>query len=152
MAHKLTDEKIAEFKCAFELFDKDGSGQISAEELATVLKNLNQKPSASDLKEMIDEIDTDGNGLIDFDEFVDIMASKMKDNDSEEEIAEAFKILDKENLNYITKFSLRQMAHSIGEEMTEEEINELFKDYCSSNNNQMNFSEFNDMMRLNKKE
>ncbi len=41
------------------------------------------------------QVDADGNGTIDFPEFLTLMARKMKDTDSEEEILEAFKVFDK---------------------------------------------------------
>ena len=41
---------------------------------------------------MINEVDADGNGTIDFPEFLTMMARKMKDTDSAEEIKEAFKV------------------------------------------------------------
>ena len=44
---------------------------------------------------MINEVDADGNGQIDFPEFLTMMARKMKDTDSEEEIREAFRVFDK---------------------------------------------------------
>ena len=44
---------------------------------------------------MINEVDADGNGTIDFPEFLTMMARKMKDTDSEEEIREAFRVFDK---------------------------------------------------------
>ena len=42
---------------------------------------------------MINEVDADGNGTIDFPEFLTMMARKMKDTDSEEEIREAFRYI-----------------------------------------------------------
>ena len=47
------------------------------------------------LQDMINEVDADGNGTIDFPEFLTMMARKMKDTDSEEEIREAFRVFDK---------------------------------------------------------
>ena len=47
------------------------------------------------LQDMINEVDADGNGTIDFAEFLTMMARKMKDTDSEEEIREAFRVFDK---------------------------------------------------------
>ena len=41
---------------------------------------------------MINEVDADGNGTIDFPEFLSLMARKMKDTDTEEELIEAFKV------------------------------------------------------------
>merc|ERR1711994_520443 len=96
MADQLTEEQIAEFKEAFSLFDKDGDGTITTKELGTVMRSLGQNPTEAELQDMINEVDADGNGTIDFPEFLTIMARKMKDTDSEEEIREAFRVSDKE--------------------------------------------------------
>eukprot|EP00624_Nannochloropsis_granulata_P000778 evm.model.NODE_13262_length_16184_cov_20.672207.2 len=91
-ATELTEEQIAEFKEAFSLFDKDGDGTITTKELGTVMRSLGQNPTEAELQDMINEVDADGNGTIDFPEFLTMMARKMKDTDSEEEILEAFKV------------------------------------------------------------
>lgn len=49
-----------EFREAFSLFDKDGSGNISGGELASVMKSLGQNPTAAELDELINEVDQDG--------------------------------------------------------------------------------------------
>ncbi|KAL0609776.1 Calmodulin [Plecturocebus cupreus] len=84
-----------EFKEAFSLFDKDGDGTITTKELGTVMRSLGQNPTEAELQDMINEVDADGNGTIDFPEFLTMMARKMKDTDSEEEIREAFRVFDK---------------------------------------------------------
>ena len=86
MAEQLTEEQIAEFKEAFSLFDKDGDGTITTKELGTVMRSLGQNPTEAELQDMINEVDADGNGTIDFPEFCTLMARKMKDTDSEEEL------------------------------------------------------------------
>ncbi|CAI4212163.1 unnamed protein product [Parascedosporium putredinis] len=74
MADSLTEEQVSEFKEAFSLFDKDGDGQITTKELGTVMRSLGQNPSESELQDMINEVDADNNGTIDFpDEEVDEM-------------------------------------------------------------------------------
>ena len=92
MADQLTEEQIAEFKEAFSLFDKDGDGTITTKELGTVMRSLGQNPTEAELQDMINEVDADGNGTIDFPEFLSLMARKMKDTDTEEELIEAFKV------------------------------------------------------------
>ena len=51
---------ITELREAFKLFDKDGDGSITAEELGTVMRNLGQFPSMDELNMMLKEIDIDG--------------------------------------------------------------------------------------------
>ena len=52
---------FSELKEAFHMFDKDGDGRISAKELGTVLRNMGHAPTDSELKDLIHEVDTDGN-------------------------------------------------------------------------------------------
>nr|XP_010939940.1 calmodulin isoform X1 [Elaeis guineensis] len=78
MAQHLTDEQIAKFKEVFSLFDKDGDGLITAKELDTVMRSLGQNPTEAELVDMINEVDADQNGAIDFHEFLNLMACKVK--------------------------------------------------------------------------
>ena len=52
---------MEEFKEAFELFDKDGDGRITCHELGIVMRSLGQQPTESELIDMVNEIDEDGN-------------------------------------------------------------------------------------------
>ena len=49
-----------EYKEAFSLFDRDGDGTITTEELGAVMRSLGQHPTESELQDMINEVDTDG--------------------------------------------------------------------------------------------
>ena len=53
-------------------------GCITVEELATVIRSLDQNPTEEELRDMITEVDADGNGAIEFAEFLNLMAKKMK--------------------------------------------------------------------------
>ena len=98
MVENLSEEKITEFRAAFELFDKDRDGKITTKEVGTLMRNLGQNPSEEELKQMIREVDLDGNGTIDFKEFLCLMVKKMKGTDTEEELIEAFKVFLKNEL------------------------------------------------------
>merc|ERR1719199_204337 len=121
-AADLTEEQKAEFKEAFALFDKDGNGKISVEELGTVMKNLGQNPTEEELNDMIKEVDKDGTGTIEFPEFLEMMASKVAGGmDSKEEMMEAFKVFDKDGSGKISKAELKTGMDS------KEEMMEAFK-------------------------
>lgn len=51
---------FSEFREAFRLFDKDGDGCITKEELGTVMRSLGQFARVEELQEMLSEIDVDG--------------------------------------------------------------------------------------------
>lgn len=95
--------------------DIDGDGTITTKELGTVMRSLGQNPTEAELQDMINEVDADGNGTIDFPEFLTMMARKMRDTDSEEEIKEAFKVFDKDGNGYINAAELRHVMTNLGQ-------------------------------------
>ncbi|KAG6506705.1 calmodulin-like [Zingiber officinale] len=146
MAEHLTEEQIAEFKEAFSLFDKDGDGCITTKELGTVMRSLGQNPTEAELRDMISEVDADQNGTIDFPEFLNLMARKMKDADSEEELMEAFKVFDKDSNGFISAQELRHVMTSLGEKLTDEEVDEMIREADIDGDGQVNYQEFVQMM------
>ena len=146
MAADLTDEQIAEFKEAFALFDKDGDGTITTKELGTVMRSLGQNPTEAELQDMINEVDADGNGTIDFPEFLNLMARKMKDTDSEEELQEAFKVFDKDGNGTISAAELRHVMTNLGEKLTDEEVDEMIREADVDGDGEVNYEEFVKMM------
>ena len=62
----------------FFFFGIKFTGYITMEELATVILSLNENPTKEEVQDMIGEVDGDGNGSIDFEDFLKIMARKMK--------------------------------------------------------------------------
>ncbi|KAL2463754.1 Calmodulin-like protein 11 [Forsythia ovata] len=146
MADVLSEEQIVEFKEAFSLFDKDGDGCITIEELATVIRSLDQNPTEEELEDIINEVDSDGNGTIEFPEFLNLMASQIKENDAEEELKEAFKVFDKDQNGYISANELRQVMINLGEKLTDEEVEQMIKEADLDGDGQINYDEFVQMM------
>ena len=64
---------------------------------------------------MIKEVEAKGQSNIDFPEFLTLMARKMQDTDSEEEIKEAFRVFDKDNSGYISAAELRHVMTNLGQ-------------------------------------
>merc|ERR1711862_89291 len=123
---------------AFLLFDKDGDGTITTKELGTVMRSLGQTPTEAELLDMINEVDSDGSGTIDFAEFLNLMARKMKDADSEEELMEAFKVFDKDGNGFISAAELRHVMTNLGEKLTEDEVDEMIKEADFDGDGQVN--------------
>lgn len=74
---ELTEEQKEVIKEAFMLFDTDGSGAIDAKELKEALRCLGFEATNADVKAMMTELDLDGSGNIDLDEFMIMMRKKM---------------------------------------------------------------------------
>ncbi|TVY59600.1 Calmodulin [Lachnellula suecica] len=73
MANYLSDEEIAIWKHEFDQYDADKGGNISVEEFAQAMAKSGQKSSEEEIAQMIKEVDIDGDGTINFDEFIAMM-------------------------------------------------------------------------------
>ncbi|KAG6750638.1 hypothetical protein POTOM_045146 [Populus tomentosa] len=146
MADVLTGKQIAEFQEAFCLFDKDGDGRITFEELATVIKSLDHGATEEELRHMIKEADVDGNGTIEFGEFRNLMARKIKENDADDELKEAFKVFDKDQDGYISPNELRHAMISLGEQLTDKELELMIQVADLDGDGRVNYEEFMRMM------
>jgi calmodulin len=142
MSEQLTEEKMGILREAFEIFDKDKDGYITIKELGEIMTNLGHKPSDAELQDMINEVDIDGNGNIDFKEFLGLMARKMRDADTEEELIEAFKLLDRDANGLISKEELKFLISALGEKITDEEVNEMIKEADLDGDGSLNYEEF----------
>ena len=146
---KISKEQIADFTEAFSLFDHDENGSISAAELGQVLKALGQNPSKNELSDMINEVDVDGNGTVEFAEFVILMTNKVKEMTKEEEISEAFSVLDKEKDNQISvkelKYFMRKVAHI---KLSSEEAEAMIEFADSDEDGLVSFDDFLQVVTL----
>merc|ERR1712217_104566 len=119
---------------------------ITKEELAKVLRELDQDPTEEELNLLMDEVDADGNGTVEFPEFLMLMARKMQDTDTDEELTEAFKVFDRDGNGNISKEELRHVMTNLGEKLPEEEIEKLINEADENKDGQINYDEFVKMM------
>ncbi|CAD5183207.1 unnamed protein product [Musa acuminata subsp. malaccensis] len=139
----------AEHKEVFSLFDKDGDGHITLEELRTIIRSLGREPTLQELQDMIREVDVDGNGTIEFDEFLNVMAMRTKEAteaEAEEELREAFKVFDIDNNGYISPSELMSVMTNLGEEVTKEIAAEMIMEVDADGDGQVDFKEFSTLM------
>lgn len=89
---ELTKEQIEVLEDAFNLFDKDGNHEIDKYELKEIMRALGFNPTPDEVDQMIKEVDEDGSGKIELDEFIHMMEKKLlQERDIKEEIKKAFK-------------------------------------------------------------
>ena len=146
MVDQLTEQQIAEFKEAFTLFDKDGDGNITTKELGIVMRSLGQTPTEAELEDMINEVDSDGNGFVDFSEFLTMMAAMIRDIDSKDQIREAFHMFDKDGNGFISAAELRYVMNNLGEKITDQEVEEMIRGADIDGDGQVNYEEFVTLM------
>lgn len=90
---------LEQYKEAFTLFDDNDSGYITASELGEVMGHLGFHPTDTELQDIINEVDVDGNSTIDFNEFVKMMTRTLRDTEIEEQIKEVSMATIPVNLN-----------------------------------------------------
>ncbi|XP_034241999.1 caltractin ICL1d-like isoform X2 [Thrips palmi] len=138
----LTEDQVAEFKEAFMLFDQDEDGTITMAELGVVMRSLGQRPTETELRDMVNEVDQDGNGTIEFNEFLQMMSKKMKGADGEEELREAFRVFDKNKDGLISSSELRHVMTSLGEKLSDEEVDDMIREADLDGDGMVNYEEF----------
>mmetsp|Transcript_9279 Transcript_9279/g.18913 ORF Transcript_9279/g.18913 Transcript_9279/m.18913 type:complete len:141 (-) Transcript_9279:2103-2525(-) len=122
---ELKDHVVKEFKEAFSLFDLDGDGFITADELKEALKVLGDTPADQVIAAAIDEVDADGSKTIDFAEFLTLMARKMRQKEQTLELLSAFKIIDRNGDGLIESADIVEVMEALGEYITLEEVRDF---------------------------
>ncbi|XP_078346486.1 LOW QUALITY PROTEIN: transmembrane protein 117-like [Oculina patagonica] len=142
MQDKLTEEQIEEYRDAFKFFDKDGNGYITTRELGAIMRSLGQNPTETELQDMVNEVDYDGNGVVDFGEFVNMMINQNNNTLDEKELLEAFRTFDGDDKGYIFSNEIRYVMRHMGESIPEQDINEILQDHEDSRKRKITFEEF----------
>ena len=142
----LTEDEVEEIKEAFDLFDTDGSGSIDPKELRAAMQSLGFEAKNQTIYQMINDLDKNKSGNIDFDEFLDMMTARMSDRDTREDINKVFRLFDEENTQTITIKNLRKVARELGETMSDEELNEMIARADSNSDGSVSMDDFYNIM------
>nr|XP_022900266.1 troponin C, isotype alpha-like isoform X2 [Onthophagus taurus] len=114
-----------ELKGAFRLYDRDGNGFITTEVLREILRELDDKLSDDDLDNMIDEIDADGSGTVDW-----------------EVLKTTFDGFDVDKKGNIPVDMIGQILDMLGHQLTAEELQAIVSEIDEDGNGEMSFEEF----------
>lgn len=84
------------------------------------MRALGFEPKKEEVKKLIADFDKDGSGLIEYDDFLSVMTTKMGERDSKEEILKAFRLFDDDETGKISFKNLKRVAKELGENITGE--------------------------------
>ena len=136
------EEKLAEYKEAFDMFDRKGKGTLSIGDIIKIMKNFGYPMTKEEARGMISHVDASGDGEVDFEEFVMIMEKQMH-NLGEDPVLQAFKDLDKNDDGKITNHELRYILTHVGDNLfTDKEVDSLFKDCDIKEDGELEYEDF----------
>ena len=143
----LTEEEVLEIKEAFDLFDTDHSGEIDTGELKQALSNLGIDAKNQTLQNMINDIDKNASGTIDFDEFIEMMTAKMSDKDTREDLKKVFDLfIGDDSSTMIELKHLKRVAKELNENMSDDELQEMINRADLDKDGKVSFEEFYTIM------
>ncbi|XP_022926931.1 calcium-dependent protein kinase 21-like isoform X2 [Cucurbita moschata] len=145
IAENLSEEEIKGLKAMFANIDTDNSGNITYDELKTGLARLGSRLSEAEVKQLMEAADVDGNGSIDYIEFISATMHRHR-LERDEHLYKAFQFFDMDSSGYITKDELENAMkdYGMGDEVS---IKEIISEVDTDNDGRINYQEFCAMMR-----
>jgi len=134
---------------AFDGFDHEKKGAISTDLVGTILRMMGQTYNARTLKELIDEIDEDKSGMLEFEEFITLAAKFIIEDDAEamaKELKEAFRLYDKEGNGYIPTSALKEILRELDDTMSDDDLQKAIDEIDTDGSGTVDFDEFMEMM------
>merc|ERR1712121_93053 len=127
----------------------DEEGAIPADQVGGILAMMGMKVKPSALREIIEDIDEDGSGLLEFGEFCQLAAKFLVEEDEEalkKELKEAFRIYDKEGNGYISTDVLKEILRELDNKLSEEDLDNIVDEVDEDSSGTLDFDEFMEMM------
>ena len=139
---KFTKEQNRDLQTAFEIVDKDGTGNVDIKDLKVILRALGFEPQEDEIKKLLSTInrsdDEENNkkgfssNTIDFEEFKKIMNNKLRESEEIEQLRVGFHSFTDQSIKkdpndpeFITLKSLREVANELREVINDEELKEM---------------------------
>ena len=126
------------------MFDLDGGGTIETHELKQVITQLGEEPTDEEIEEMIVAVDSNGDGEIDFEEFLNLMRLRMGETgeESEQHLREIFDIFDADGSGCIDRDEMRALMKKLAQTLTEDEITQIMEEADIDGDGEISFDEF----------
>ncbi|CAG5128312.1 unnamed protein product [Candidula unifasciata] len=141
MVTKISEDELNEIKETFTLFDTRGDEKIAACQLGDVLRALSQNPTEQEIRKC--GFSQNPDARISFETFFPILQTISKNRilPSMEDFVEGFRVFDKDQNGTIASAELRHILTSLGEKLTEEEVDQLLSGQEDSQGN-IQYEEF----------
>lgn len=148
----LSRAQIADIKETFKQFDKNHDGVVSLVELRAIMDTMGLQPSHAELQQMMKLADTNGNGKIEFGEFLIMMSSVLVQQEKDscdtknQELEDAFGHFDLDGSGKISPREIKLGMAKLGDRMTDEQIQLTMDTYDLNQDGMIDFDEFKKMM------
>jgi calcium-binding protein CML len=143
------EERDAEIKSVFKLFDKNGDGRLEKSEIKSFMIALGRETSDEEVQKLMEKVDLDKNGFITIDEFIEYMdETYVISKDQVNELIDAFRIFDVDNSGNISKNEFKNILTKYGKnEFTDEDIEDIFNLIDIDKDGSINYAEFIEMWK-----
>ncbi|KHN06216.1 Calcium-dependent protein kinase 24, partial [Glycine soja] len=146
VADNLSDEQIDVFKQMFNMMDKDKNGNLSFEELRDGLSMIGHAIPDPDVEMLMDAADIDGNGTLNYEEFI-TMSVHLRKIESDEHLSEAFRYFDKNQSGYVEFEELKDALSDDDSEASDDQVvKDILNDVDLDKDGRISFEEFKAMM------
>lgn len=146
VAEHLSLEEVAGIKEAFQMMDSGNRGKINLEELRNGLQKLGQNVPDTDLQILMDAADVDGDGTLNYGEFVAV-SIHLKKMANDEHLCKAFAFFDQNQSGYIEIEELRDALADEIDSNSDEVINAIMHDVDTDKDGRISYEEFAAMMK-----
>eukprot|EP00252_Welwitschia_mirabilis_P001499 TRINITY_DN11361_c0_g2_i1.p1 TRINITY_DN11361_c0_g2~~TRINITY_DN11361_c0_g2_i1.p1 ORF type:complete len:228 (-),score=74.30 TRINITY_DN11361_c0_g2_i1:641-1324(-) len=146
IADHLSVEETRGIKDMFKMMDTNNTGSITLEQLKAGLQKLGSNMDESEVKMLMEAADADGNGTLDYGEFV-AASLHLQSMENDEYLLKAFVYFDKNESNYIEIEEFREaLAEDFGPEDVDV-VNSIFNDVDVDKDGRISYEEFASMMK-----
>lgn len=137
----LPQNVVRDLEDAFFMFDFDKDKKIETSEIGVVVRSVGLNPTEAELKEIISDVNGIG-GKVDVATLSQLIVKRVRDlKTTAEELKDAFQVFDKQGTGYLSVHDLRLSLTTLGERLTEEELDELVREVDQDGEGMVNYED-----------